>query len=102
MKKPIKPSKKIEASCSETFSFDHVSNKVSLDFFLDWIKQTLPKESYDVTISLEDDYEYETGEHIISYIVLSWKEQIDNSSYDKDQVKYQKKLKKWKKEQCQK
>jgi hypothetical protein len=102
MNKPVKPNRKIYITNSKTFYFDHVSNKVSLDFFLSWVKESLPKGSSDVTISLDEDYEYETGEHLSSYLSLSWKEKIINTSYDKDLIKYQKKLKKWKNEQCQK
>lgn len=97
MKEPKKPTKKIEVMNSRSFYFDHVSNKVSIDYFLTWIKETVPKGAKDITLSMDEDYCYETGDHISSYLVLSWKEKVKNTRYVSEMKKYESKLRKWKK-----
>ncbi len=100
MRKPKKPTKKIEVPNSCSFYFDHTSNKVSIDYFLNWVKETVPKGAKDITLSMGEDYCCETGDHISSYLVLSWKEKVKNTRYVSEMKKYEKQLKEWK-EQCQ-
>ena len=83
-----KPKKKIEVSDQRTYPFTSFSNKVSFDVFLKWVKDVVPKKATDVTISLESE-----GDDF-SYIVINWKEKIDNVNYDKQLKKYNKQLKK--------
>lgn len=101
MKKPEKPTKKIVVPNSRSFYFDHASNKVSIDYFMNWVKETVPKGGWDITLSMDEDYDFESGEHISSYLVVSWKEKVKNTRYVSEMKKYEKKMKEWK-EQCQK
>lgn len=102
MNKPKKPSKKIELEYSGRFYFDHVSKKISLKFFLDWIKDTAPKGSYDISVSLDEEPEYCycdeicCGHGTTSYLAIYWKRKVPNKLYDKELKKYKKKLVKWK------
>jgi hypothetical protein len=89
-----KPTKTILVPHCRTFYFDHVSNKVSIDYFMDWIKETVPKGAVDVTIGMDEDYDYESGDLLSSNIVVSWKQKAKNTRYVSE-------MKKWKK-QCQK
>ena len=59
---------------SKQFCFDHVSNKVSLDYFLDWIKENVPKNADDITIGLEDEFNC-MGGVVGAHIVMEWKEE---------------------------
>ena len=101
MNKPTKPKKKLYLPAGQTFWFDHASNKVSLQYFLDWIKDNVPKKARDVTISIEEDFSYEDGSIISCNIRVEWKVKVDNSRYVSQMKKYKKQLAKWK-EQCQK
>ena len=98
MKKPIKPEKKIVCELSRDFYFDHVSNKVSLDAFLAWIKETVPFGAIDITLSLDEEYDYYDGGIASCQIQLGWKKIIDNPNYEKEIKKYNKKLSKWMKD----
>lgn len=99
--KPVKPQKKIYLPAARTFYFDHVSNKVSLGFFLDWIKSNVPKSSKDVTLSIDENFDDYDGTIISCNIRVEWKVKMDNVSYDRQMKQYKKNLAKWKK-QCQK
>jgi hypothetical protein len=100
MNKPTKPSKKIEIENSKIFYFDFSSKKVSLKHFLDWIKKSLPKGSFDVTLELDEEPGYYDDE--VCYggptnLVVGWKQIVINKNYDSDLKKYNKKLEKWNK-----
>lgn len=86
-----KPQKKIEVSDQRSYPFTYISNKVFFDVFLDWVRDVVPRNATDVTISLEN--EYDEGNDF-SYIVIGWKELIDNINYDKQMKKYKKYLEK--------
>lgn len=99
MIKPQKPQNKFEIKNSTTFYFDHVSNKVSLNYFIDWCKKQIPKQAKDITLSLETEYYYDDSE---THLVLNWKEFVENKSYKKQMKSYKKKLLKWKEQnKCQ-
>lgn len=95
MQEPKKPTKKIEVRKSTLFPFDYVSKKVSLSYFLNWVKENLPKGSKDITLELAEEWCYED---CITSLEVGWTEVQENTSYEKDMVKYEKKLKKWKKQ----
>jgi hypothetical protein len=99
--KPTKPKKKIYLPAGTTFYFDHTSKKVSLSYFLDWIKETLPKGATDVTISMDEDCSEYDGSIISCYLQVEWKVKRDNPRYEKEFKKYKKQLAEWK-EQCRK
>ena len=101
MDKPIKPSKKVEARGARTFYFDHVSKKVSVLTFLDWLREELPDGAYDATLSIEEDVNEENGDILSCNILLEWKFLTLNTRYKSETKKYEKQLAKWKK-QCQK
>ncbi len=88
-----KPTKTIWVPNSCTFYFDHVSPKVSIDYFNNWVKETVPKGATDVTLTIDEDYD-DDGNVISSYLVLSWKQKAKNTRYVSE-------MKKWKK-QCRK
>ena len=98
LKKPEKPKKWKLVTNSESYHFDFVSNKVALSVFLDWIKESVPEDAENVTISLEDDHYYDDS---MTWIELQWKEKVPNTKYISQMKKYEKQLKEWK-EQCQK
>lgn len=97
MKEPIKPEKKIEVSRSKEYNFGHGDRIVPLTTFLAWMQATVPKNVTDLCISLvdEDSSDYYAGP---TNLHLSWKEIIDNPSYEKELKKYEKKLLRWQKE----
>ena len=99
--KPQKPKKKILLPASRTFYFDYTSKKVSLDYFLGWVKENAPKGAKDITISIDEDIDYETGYTNSCNILVEWKVKMDNVRYDSQMKKYKKQLAKWK-EQCKK
>jgi hypothetical protein len=90
MKKPEKPTKKIEIQNCATYNFDGVSKKVVLSNFLEWAKKTAPKGSKDITLELVEEWMYDD---CYTYLQLAWKEVKDNPHYEYDMVKYKKKLK---------
>lgn len=97
MHKPVKPKKKIVIESSANFwDWDFTCKKVSLNHFLDWCKTTIPSKAKDVTIELEEEWQYD--DCIVS-LKLSWKHVISDPSYEKEMIKYKKKLAKWKKTQ---
>jgi hypothetical protein len=101
MDKPMKPKKKIERPHHVNFYFDYVSNKVSLDHFLSWIKETIPSKAKNITIELGEEYgDYAEDGIINHWIQLNWNEMVRNINYEKQIKKYEKKLARWKK--CQK
>ena len=103
--KPEKPKKRIEIAKTEQFdAFDHACKKVSLEFFLAWVKETTPANAKDVTLELAEDMDYDWDgnlSNVWTHLELGWKEEIDNPNYEKELKKYEKNLAKWKK-QCQK
>jgi len=99
MRKPITPTKKVEQPGSLTFYFDHVSNRVSLDYFNQWVKDNLPKGSFDVALTLDEDYDYYSGDIISVYLRVEYKTLVDNTRYKSEMKKHEKQLAKWK-EQC--
>lgn len=99
--KPQKPNKIVEQPGSMTFYFDHSSNKVSLDYFNQWVKDNLPKGAYDVSLSLDEEYDHYSGEIMTTNLQVEYLIKVDNAKYDSQMKKYQKQLAKWN-EQCQK
>lgn len=95
MTKPEKPKKWKLIAKQSSYYFDFVSNKVALTNFLDWIDETLPKGTQDITIGLVEDYDF----HSTTWIQLEWKEKAPNTKYISQMKKYQKQLKKWKAQQ---
>lgn len=95
IKKPEKPTKKIVQKNSVTYDFNWVSKKVSLDSFLEWCKESIPKSARSVTLELREDWEYDD---CFTYLELEWEETVDNTNYSKDIEKYKKKLAKWNKQ----
>lgn len=96
MREPTKPKKKIIIEGSTPFyDFDFACKKVSLQHFLDWCKKSLPPKAKDVTIEIDETWEYD--DCIVS-LVLNWKQEIPNEDYKKELKKYYKKLAKWEKE----
>jgi hypothetical protein len=93
--KPIKPNKRIVIKENSSYHFDWTSKKVSLIVFLDWIKDTIPKGAFDVTIGLENDHYYDDG---ITWISIAWQIEVDNTLYTIQMKKYDKQLVKWKKQ----
>ena len=93
-KKPIEPQKLVEITNVKAFEFNHISNKVSLFYFLDWVKESVPTNGSDICISLIDDYNDVCGCYI-QKLEISWKEIVDNVNYDKQLGKYKKQLKKY-------
>ncbi len=98
MNKPIKPTKKIEQPGSITFYFEHASNSVSLEYFNQWVKDNLPKGAFDVALTLDEEYDYYSGEIMSVYLQVEYKTLVDNTRYVSEMKKYKKKLAEWKKE----
>lgn len=100
--KPEKPKKRIEVTKTESFdAFDHACKKVSLEYFLAWVKETIPANAKDVTLELSEDMDYDWDGNLSSVwtgLEVSWKETIDNPDYEKQMKKYQSKLRKYKKQ----
>lgn len=96
--KPTKPTKKVEVTQSASFYFDHVSKKVSIDHFNEWVKQSAPTGATDITLSLEENYDYESGEIMNCFLIIQWNQKIDNNRYVSEMKKYDKQLAKWKKQ----
>jgi hypothetical protein len=98
--KPKKPKKRIEVAKTARFdAFDFTCKKVSIKFFLDWLKKTTPRKAKDVTLELSEDMDYDYDgnlSNIWTHIELGWKEVIDNPDYEREMKKYEKKLKKFK------
>jgi hypothetical protein len=95
MNKPQKPSKTVEQPGSIIFHFDHTSNKVSIQYFNQWIKDNVPKGAFDVALTLDEDYDY-SGEIMGVYLRIEYKTLVPNAHY-KSQVKtYEKQLAEWK------
>ena len=90
--KPIKPTKIIEQPGSLTFYFDHVSNRVSLEYFNQWIKDNLPKGAYDVGLAMDEDYDYYSGEITAVYLRIEYKIKVKNTRYVSQMKKYEKQL----------
>lgn len=91
--KPVKPKKRITIRNSATYDFNWVSKKVSLAVFQAWCKDTIPANAKDVTLELVEDWEYDS---CFTYLRLEWEETVKNDQYDKQLIKYEKKLKKYK------
>jgi hypothetical protein len=91
MNKPQKPNKKIECAEGKTFYFDHSSHTVSLQYFLDWIKENAPKEAYDFTISMDECIDENEGYILGCNIYVGWKRKIKNKTYAADLKRYQRK-----------
>ena len=96
LEKLEEPKKRIMIERTENLDLDHVSNKVSVGYFLSWIAQHTPNQNIeDITISLDEEWcdDYYSGSGIIAcYIQIGWKEEIDNPHYEAEMKKYQKKL----------
>lgn len=97
MKEPVKPEKKFYQEHNANFYFDHVSSKVSIEYFLAWVKETTPPGAIDITLTLDENYDDYDGNLMDVDLQLGWKTIIDNLFYDKEMQKYEKKLAKWKK-----
>lgn len=97
LSKPKKPYKYVVVERSSYFYFDHISNKINLNYFLDWCKKTPPKQAKNINISLVEDIMYDL---VIANIKLSWEIKQLNPDYDKELKNYNKDLAKWRK-QCQ-
>lgn len=95
---PIKPELKVGQPGSLTFYFDHTSNKVSLEYFNRWVKDNLPQGAYDVGLTLEEDYDYYSGDIVSVDLKIEYKTLVDNTRYVSQMKKYEKQLAKWKKE----
>jgi hypothetical protein len=100
MRKPQKPTKRIEMTGSVRFYFDHVSNKVSLSYFLGWVKENIPKGAKDITLSMDEDYDDYDGTIINCGLEVGYKYRAKNPNYHNELQKYERKLRKWKREQC--
>ena len=74
MSKVKKPTKKILIYNSKTFIFEHVSNKVSLSYFLDWAQEAIPKNAEDITLELREEFDDNGDAYINTSLVLNWKE----------------------------
>jgi len=99
-KKPIEPNKKI--FIEKYISFNEISyscNKISLDYFLSWIKENVPFDATDVTLSLNEEYSDYDGNLIGCHIQIGYKILIDNPRHEKEMEKYRKKMVKWKNQQ---
>lgn len=95
--KPEKPKKQITAHKTITFPFDWTSKKVAMGYFLAWVKDNTPAGAKDVTLELQEDWDYYDSS-VITSLEIAWNEVIVNPDYDKELKKYEKKLNKWKKE----
>lgn len=89
--KPIKPEKQMIIKDGAAYFFDFIHNKVALSVFQDWLKTTIPKGAFDITIGIEEDH-YDAG---IAWLAISWKIKIKNKSYNEQLKKYKIKLSKW-------
>lgn len=98
--KPEKPKKRITVRRAADAPFDWTCKKLSIGFFLDWVKKTTPANAKDVTLELKEDWDY-YGNDVFVSLELAWDETIDNPDYEREMKKYEKKLARWKK-QCQK
>ena len=92
MRKPKKPTKTVLMQKSKYLDFNYTSKEISIDYFYSWIKENVPKDAVDVTLSLDQDCEF------LSYLSINWKQKINNINYDKEMIKYKKKLAKYNKE----
>lgn len=95
MTKPEKPKKRITVRRTADAPFDWTCKKLSIGFFMDWVKQTTPAGAKDVTLELREDWDYYGNDCTVS-LELAWDEVIDNPNYDSEMKKYEKKLKKFK------
>lgn len=97
--KPQKPKKYWVTRRTASYDFNWVSKKVAIDVFMNWVKDTLPKGAKDVTIGIGEDFYYDSN---MTWLELEWNEKVPNTRYVSDMKKYQKRLKQWKEQQCQK
>lgn len=81
-----------------TFYFDHASNRVSLEYFNQWIKDNLPQGAFDVALTLDEDYDYYSGEITSVYLKIEYQILVENTRYKSQLKKYEKQLAKWKEE----
>ena len=70
MKKTTKKPKP-QYTYGRTFDFDYPCNKVPLDRFLDWIKENVPSDAKDITISIMDPLDY-YGNFQGNHIYVEW------------------------------
>lgn len=90
--KPKKPEKKITVDGMATFyDWDRFNKIVSLDVFLAWCKTSTPKGATDVSISVDESWEYD--DCIVS-LELLWKQVVPNPDYEREMKKYEAKRKK--------
>lgn len=101
MRKPIEPEKMITINGMVEFhDWDYWhDNKVPFEDFTAWCTKNVPTGATDTSLKLNKSWEYD--DCIVS-LELHWKQMVPNPNYNKDLKKYEKKLVKWKKEQCQK
>lgn len=61
----------------ETFPFDFVNKKVSLDYFINWCKEKVPPKAQDITLELKEIVDYDDEDaSVVSWITeleLSYK-----------------------------
>jgi hypothetical protein len=93
IQKPKRPTKYIWQNNYRTFDFNYVSKKVSLDYFIEWCKKEVPKNAKDVTLELNEYWEYD--DCIVS-LNITWKEKVLNTRYTSEISKYNKKMLKFK------
>ena len=97
--KPKMPEKMITVDGMETFyDWDRYNKNIPLDAFLAWCKEKTPKGATNVSIRVDESWEYD--DCIVS-LELHWKQVVPNPDYERELKKYDTKLKRWK-AQCQK
>lgn len=93
--KPEKPKKRITVRNTAEAPFDWTCKKLSIEFFLNWVKENTPANADDVTLELREDWDYYGNDCTVT-LELAWNEVIDNPNYEREMKKYKKKLKKFK------
>jgi hypothetical protein len=98
IKEPKKPSKRITVKQERIFSDWQTWDKKDAlwSTFSNWANRQIPSNATDVKIGIDEDWWYDD---CVSSLIISWKEETDNPDYDKEMIKYEKKLVKWNK-QC--
>ena len=98
MNKLEKPKKEVILEGCATYNFSWVSKKVSWAGFQEWVKSVVPKGAKDVTLELREDWCYDD---CFTYLEIAWKKKMPNQHFDQEMKKYERKMRKWQKQQAQ-
>ena len=101
MKKPVKPKKQIAVPHNWSVYLEH--EKVSLKDLMDIVHEHISGsvDYKDIKLQLDDYWspDWDGGGIASDHIILAWEEMEDDPNYEQELKKYERKMRKWKKEQ---